>query len=1387
MAIRGGEIISYLELDTGRYSAAMRAAQAEAGAFAASNAGLKGKLDAVMNGTAAIGRVMTAGVTVPVVTGFAAAGRAAMSFESAFAGVKKTVDATEQGYANLNKQLLEMGRVVPKTHEELAGIMEIAGQLGVKEKDLTGFTRTIADLAVSTNLTEEAGASMLAQFANVVGMDLSNIDRLGSVIVDLGNNTATTEKDIVEMAQRLSGAGALLNLTEAQIMGLAATMSSLGINAEAGGSAMSRILQKMHKAVLEGSDDLKTWAKTAGMSEAAFKQAFGADPLKALTAFIGGLNGLSEAGGNVYDVLDEVGLKDVRITDSMLRLSGAQGQLEENISRASKAWQENTALTKEAEQRYKTTESRVKLAKNSIREAGITLGNAFLPVIGDAADKVAGLAQGFADLDDESKKQITTGLGITAAIGPATLLLKGLIGLLTGPGGLIAAGALAVGGMVAIDRAAEQVTFAQLDAEMGSIKLSAEDIKAIVKEGFGEPLIDFSNVTSARGEAEKALTAFSNLQDQLAKDVYMAKMGLRPMSEKEIEQQVSSLVSAAQDYLNKEENAAILTVTSYFGEKTEDAAGIVSGIEKHMGAMRSQMAAKGKELGDALKNAIADGTIDSEEQGVIARLQRELSEIAARGTLIDAQSKADVLIAKAQYGGITMESIKQGAAEMETYRKELLENYTKERDLVLEEIARLKNYGAFSQEEYDRRVADTFNRYGNLSGDTALSTMELGWNMFGRQLAQNFMPKVQEARDIYSIPGFSMDANDPENLENRSRIIELGQQAQRTMSLIGPLMSVFESVEQELGGEMPEAYKGMLEVFRQINRLAGMDEQYFKDEEFKSVDLEKVDAAVAERAEKMRLRTEEATKNASDVAQKNMDAAQTAVDASAPAIKESADKAAGQLPAAMEAQKDPTATAAGEAMTGAAGQAGEGAQRMDAAVQDGLSGLPGAMGSIGTNAAGSLIGALAAKVGAAKEAGAKLGSAVEQGAKSGLQIASPSKKMIAIAGNVVGTLAGTINGGLGALVKAGAAIGASLVGSTNKSAKEAYKDGFVETLFSGRLPRPANTGGVKSIVPDGFFAPGGAGWRDIGLDKKTTTDRRSGRVGGGGSREDADIYIPTIAAMPAFNLDTSAVQNLKSQRERLLSMAGGWRAYYDKTEQEKALEAVEKKYKALIDAETKGFEALDSESKQNQQKAHQDRLTRIRDQQREETDLVKGNYDLQKRLATDWLTAQGDILSAAFQQKQEQLQQEDYEKTVADLERRIRQTRSARERRELNEQLEQVKQDEALRLEQQQLSSTLAGINALKTAVGAGVIGLNDLTGLTTIGSYGAGLKHVQGITAEQLATVLDKLKGGGSDYGNHYTIDLSGAVIRDDSDIDRIVEGFERETRSYQRDFRNN
>ena len=191
-----------------------------------------------------VGKTLTTHVTLPLTALGAAAGKAAIDFESSFAGVRKTVDASEEQLQRLSRGIRDMSKEIPASATAIAGVAEAAGQLGIETDNILSFTRVMIDLGEATNLTAEEAATSLARFANITQMSQQEFDKLGSVIVALGNNLATTEAEIVSMATRLAGAGSQVGLTEAQIMSFAGALSSVGVEAEAGGSAFSRLMAK---------------------------------------------------------------------------------------------------------------------------------------------------------------------------------------------------------------------------------------------------------------------------------------------------------------------------------------------------------------------------------------------------------------------------------------------------------------------------------------------------------------------------------------------------------------------------------------------------------------------------------------------------------------------------------------------------------------------------------------------------------------------------------------------------------------------------------------------------------------------------------------------------------------------------------------------------------------------------------------------------------------------------------------------------------------------------------------------------------------------------------------------------------------------------------------
>jgi len=356
-----------------------------------------------------------------------ASAKSAIDFEDAFTGVEKTVDGTQEQMKKLEQGIRDMAKEIPSTTTEISAVAEAAGQLGIKTEDIISFTRVMIDLGNSTNLSAEEAASSLAKFANITNMSAKDYDKLGSTIVALGNNFATTEADIVEMATRLAATGELTGLTQSQILSLATAMSSVGIEAEAGGSAMSKLLKQIQVAVETGSDELNDFASVAGMATKEFKQAFEEDAVSALSAFISGLNDTKRNGKSAIAILEEMGLKEVRLSNTILSLANASDLMNDAVKTGNEAWEDNTALTNEANKRYDTLKSKIIMALNKLKDMAITLGNKLMPSIETVLDTLGKWIEKFESLSDEQVDMIVKiGLWITA-IGP----LLTIIGKLT--------------------------------------------------------------------------------------------------------------------------------------------------------------------------------------------------------------------------------------------------------------------------------------------------------------------------------------------------------------------------------------------------------------------------------------------------------------------------------------------------------------------------------------------------------------------------------------------------------------------------------------------------------------------------------------------------------------------------------------------------------------------------------------------------------------------------------------------------------------------------------------------------------------------------------------------------------------------------------------------
>lgn len=689
--------------------------------------------------------------------------QAGIKYESAFAGVKKTTEATTQEYAQMRAEILAMTRDIPAAADEIAEVAEAAGQLGIEKENLLSFSRTMIDMGESTNLSAGEAASDLAKFANIVKMSADNYDRLGSVIVDLGNNFATTESDIVSMGMNIASAGELAGFTEPQIMAVSTAISSVGIEAEAGGSAISKMIKRVQVAVETGSKDLKDYASVAGMSVNEFQEAFSEDALTAVAAFIGGLNDVERNGKSATVILDEMGLTEVRLSNTLLSLANADGLLLDAVETANTAWEENTALMKEAAQRYDTTESKIAIMQNGFTEMGIVMYDQFNEPLREGIDVITDLVHEATaeisgsnvihDLTQDVINGVPTAIrmvkntteavgefaepflsvggwladnpglleGTIAGVGTALLTYKtakGISSLATAFSSLGAAslpvlgltGAAAViGGVtVAVKKSAEEAKKASLNTHFGNITLSMKELEEtaafiLSNDSFGQ----LNETISELGQLDGISQSIDDTVTELNKMNWKVSLGMELKEEEQAlyQQDIASYVSDVQAYLEQEQYAISLSVGVLTGEDLENS-NIVTQLNEFYSGKSAELASLGEELNKVVTDAFQDGFLDIDEQKTIMELQQQMANIKASLAAGSYEANLDLLGMKYAAGELDADTFQNLLLEVKEQQEVAKQQYEEAYVAANQSQRAMLDDGAITQEEFDANMKE---------------------------------------------------------------------------------------------------------------------------------------------------------------------------------------------------------------------------------------------------------------------------------------------------------------------------------------------------------------------------------------------------------------------------------------------------------------------------------------------------------------------------------------------------------------------------------------------------------------------------------------------------------------------------------------------------------
>lgn len=387
-----------------------------------------------------LGDTLSSSVTPALERAASAALDMANDFDAAYRDMVKTVDGTESEFESLKQAAIDFSNTHVTSASQMLDIQAIGGELGLAADQIQGFSEAISNITVATNIDDiETAAQDLGSLANIMDdLNENTFTSFSDALVRLGNNGASTESDIMDIAQRIGSMASIVGMSTPEVLALASTVASTGQNAEAAGTAISNTMSDIEGAVAKGGDKLQAFADVANMSADEFKNTWETKPVEAIQAFIQGLKSIEENGGSADATLENLGITGVRQKQALEGLMQTVDGLSDNLTMSGDAWNGvsdqwgkagDAAI--EANKKAEGLSGSLSRISNSAENVAAKFGDAFTPIISGVADLMSGVSTVFSGFDDSMVATIGVIGSVVAVAGPALKIL-GKVGPLLG-------------------------------------------------------------------------------------------------------------------------------------------------------------------------------------------------------------------------------------------------------------------------------------------------------------------------------------------------------------------------------------------------------------------------------------------------------------------------------------------------------------------------------------------------------------------------------------------------------------------------------------------------------------------------------------------------------------------------------------------------------------------------------------------------------------------------------------------------------------------------------------------------------------------------------------------------------------------------------------------
>lgn len=485
-----------------------------------------------------LGKTLMLMGTLPLTAFGALSLKAFADFEQGVINVKKT---TGLSFNVISKGISDMSKRVPIAVSSLFEIAGAAGQLGVKgSEDIMKFTETFGKLEKASDIAGEEGAKAIVRLLNITGDGIKNVDRFSAAIVDLGNNSAASESEILWVATRVGQATAQFKIGSQATLGIATAMRSLGINAEAGGTVVGKAFLKIQKAVDFGGKEMRVLQKITGKTDAQIRKTFKETPSAVFFDFIRGMKRLNKQGVSTTASLKAFGLTGDRVNQVIPTMVEKVNILKSSMERSSRAYAANIAHQVEFEEQAKSFNSSITRLRNNFTLLNNEIGKVLAPTIEKLGKKIESLTQWFTGLSDTQKKwAVYIGI-VTAALGPLLLSFGVLLSIIPKLAFLIPV-LKGIGGLLAFTFSVAGAKLIALLLLMAVIVRNWTKIGETMTRVFTEPLAvldDFIEMLKSIPKMFEGLGVFGTLKELFGFG------GMEPIKVEALEKQTRTIVQA---------------------------------------------------------------------------------------------------------------------------------------------------------------------------------------------------------------------------------------------------------------------------------------------------------------------------------------------------------------------------------------------------------------------------------------------------------------------------------------------------------------------------------------------------------------------------------------------------------------------------------------------------------------------------------------------------------------------------------------------------------------------------------------------------------------------------------------------------------------------------